>query len=99
MLSERLKYAHHKLFSVTPEQVTKQFRKAADKTECYECVVHSLRHYKISKLVQQGVDHIIVGRISGHKDIRMLQRHVKLDASQYATLMDLESQNLSRNKK
>ncbi|HIF9105377.1 TPA: site-specific integrase [Photobacterium damselae] len=88
VLSERLKYAHHKLFSVSPEQVTKQFRKAADKTECYECVVHSLRHYKISKLVQQGVDHIIVGKISGHKDIRMLQRYVKLDASQFASLMD-----------
>ncbi|MFA0356920.1 tyrosine-type recombinase/integrase [Vibrio breoganii] len=50
--------------------------------------VHSLRHYKISKLIQQGVDHIVVGKISGHKDVRVLNRYVKLDISEYASLMD-----------
>lgn len=88
ILNEAINQGNNKLFDIEADYVTRQFRIAADKAGCPLCVVHSLRHYKLSKLISQGIDHVIVAKISGHQDIRMLQRYVKLDASGLAHLMD-----------
>ncbi|GIU11859.1 tyrosine-type recombinase/integrase [Shewanella glacialipiscicola] len=88
ILNEAINRGKNKLFDIEADHVTRQFRIAADKAGCPLCVVHSLRHYKLSKLISQGIDHVIVAKISGHQDIRMLQRYVKLDASGLAHLMD-----------
>ncbi|WP_252018908.1 site-specific integrase [Vibrio sp. SCSIO 43136] len=77
------------IFSALPEFVSKQFRRAADMEGLGEFVVHSLRHYRLSKLIQAGHDSILVSKVSGHKDHRMLSRYVKLDATSLAcTLFD-----------
>lgn len=77
------------LFNALPEHVSKKFRKAADKEGLSEFVVHSLRHYRLSKLIQAGHDSVLVSKVSGHRDHRVLSRYVKLDAETLAkTLFD-----------
>lgn len=83
VLSKRLELIEGKaetypLFSVMPEFVSKQFRKAADREGLSDFVLHSLRHYRLSKLIGAGHDSILVSKVSGHKDHRMLNRYVKL---------------------
>ncbi|EGR2322693.1 site-specific integrase [Vibrio alginolyticus] len=75
------------LFNVMPEYLSKQFRKAADKEGLSEFVVHSLRHYRLSKLIAAGHDAVLVSKVSGHKDHRMLNRYVKLDATDLASML------------
>ncbi|MCR9533007.1 MULTISPECIES: site-specific integrase [Vibrio harveyi group] len=92
VLSKRLdliegKAETYPLFSVMPEFVSKQFRKAADKEGLSDFVLHSLRHYRLSKLIGAGHDSILVSKVSGHKDHRMLNRYVKLDATNLASLL------------
>lgn len=69
--------------------LSKAFRVAADEEGLNDFVLHSLRHYRLSKLIQAGHDHMLVSKLSGHKDIRVLNRYVKVDVSQLAvTLFD-----------
>lgn len=92
VLSKRLELIEGKadtypLFSVMPEFVSKQFRKAADREGLSDFVLHTLRHYRLSKLIGAGHDSILVSKVSGHKDHRMLNRYVKLDATDLASLL------------
>ncbi|BBM65282.1 hypothetical protein VA249_19280 [Vibrio alfacsensis] len=74
----------YRVFSVLPEFVSKSFRKAADRVGLKNFVVHSLRHYRLSKLIEAGHDSILVSKVSGHRDHRVLSRYVKLDAEALA---------------
>lgn len=77
------------LFNTQPMYLSKAFRVAADEEGLNDFVLHSLRHYRLSKLIQAGHDHMLVSKLSGHKDIRVLNRYVKVDVSQLAvTLFD-----------
>ena len=75
------------LFNALPEYVSKKFRKAADKEGLSDFVVHSLRHYRLSKLIQAGHDGVLVSKVSGHRDHRVLSRYVKLDAQALALVL------------
>ncbi|KJY68413.1 integrase [Vibrio coralliilyticus] len=78
-----------RLFRTQPMYLSKAFRVAADEEGLNDFVLHSLRHYRLSKLIQAGHDHMLVAKLSGHKDIRVLNRYVKVDVSQLAaTLFD-----------
>jgi integrase len=72
------------IFRLLPEYVSKQFRKAADEEGLPNLVLHSLRHHRLSKLIEAGHDSILVSKVSGHRDHRVLSRYVKLDASALA---------------
>ncbi len=72
------------IFSALPEYVSKKFRKAADEEGLHEFVLHSLRHYRLSKLIEAGHDSVLVSKVSGHRDHRVLSRYVKLDAEALA---------------
>lgn len=75
------------LFAIQPEYLSKQFRKAADKAGLHDFVLHTLRHYRLSSLIAAGHDSIVVSKVSGHKDHRMLNRYVKLNASDLASML------------
>ncbi|MEZ9888116.1 tyrosine-type recombinase/integrase [Vibrio breoganii] len=75
------------VFNIRGEFVSKQFRKAADSCHAYDFVIHSLRHYRLSKLIQAGHDHLLVSKVSGHKDVRTLSRYVHLDATDLAMML------------
>ncbi|ROV61758.1 site-specific integrase [Vibrio ponticus] len=89
ILKKRLDYLDgkpdtYRVFSLLPEFVSKSFRKAADKVGLEHFVIHSLRHYRLSKLIEAGHDSILVSKVSGHRDHRVLSRYVKLDAEALA---------------
>lgn len=75
------------IFNLRGEYVSKQWRKACDKEGLDKCVLHSLRHYRLSKLVGAGHDHLLISKVSGHKDVRTLSRYVKLDATDLASML------------
>ncbi|MGL4223994.1 MAG: site-specific integrase [Vibrio sp.] len=75
------------LFHINPEHLSKQFRRAADRAGLSEFVLHSLRHYRLSKLMAAGHDAVVVSKLSGHKDHRMLNRYVKLDPTDLARML------------
>ena len=47
-------------------------------------VFHLLRHESLSRYAERGIDLLRLQLISGHRDIRHLQRYVKLDAKALA---------------
>ncbi|TCT40564.1 site-specific recombinase XerD [Vibrio crassostreae] len=75
------------VFSIMPEYLSKQFRKAADEAGLGDFVLHTLRHYRLSSLIAAGHDAVLVSKVSGHKDHRMLNRYIKLDATALAGLL------------
>ncbi|MEZ9705466.1 site-specific integrase [Vibrio breoganii] len=77
----------YKLFRMRPERLSKEFRKAADKEGLSEFVVHSLRHYRLSKFIANGHDAMLVSKVSGHRDHRALNRYVKIDAEDLANIL------------
>lgn len=84
ILEKRVSYVSgrshlYPLFQLMPEFVSKQFRKAADREGLHEFVLHSLRHYQLSRLIQSGHDSILVSKVSGHKDHRILNRYIKVN--------------------
>lgn len=47
-------------------------------------VFHLLRHQALSRYAERGMDPLRLQLIGGHRDIRHLQRYVKLDAKALA---------------
>lgn len=45
---------------------------------------HDLRHEATSRLVEKGLEILDVATITGHKDLRMLQRYTHLKAENLA---------------
>lgn len=77
----------YKLFQVSAQRLSKEFRKAADMEGLGEFVLHSLRHYRLSKFIANGHDAMLVSKVSGHKDHRMLNRYVKIEAEDLASIL------------
>lgn len=49
---------------------------------------HDLRHEATSRFFEKGLSQIEVAAITGHKDIRMLQRYTHLQVKDLATKLD-----------
>lgn len=67
-----------RLFQLSPYRVSRTFREAADSIGGFEWVFHSMRHYACTRFFEIGLQAIEVAAISGHKDMRMLQRYTHL---------------------
>jgi integrase len=52
---------------------------------------HDLRHEAISRLFEKGLNIAEVGAISGHRDLKMLQRYTHLRAADLAVRLDSPS--------
>lgn len=73
-----------KLFPISPYRVSRTFREAADSIGGYDWVFHSMRHYACTRFFEIGLQAMEVAAISGHKDMRMLQRYTHLSPSSLA---------------
>lgn len=73
-----------KLFPVSPYRVSRTFREAADSIGGFDWVFHSMRHYACTRFFEIGLQAIEVAAISGHKDMRMLQRYTHLSPTTLA---------------
>lgn len=73
-----------KLFPISPYRVSRTFREAADSLGGFDWVFHSMRHYACTRFFEIGLQAIEVAAISGHKDMRMLQRYTHLSPTTLA---------------
>ncbi|MBO9535209.1 site-specific integrase [Herbaspirillum sp.] len=69
---------------VTGEAVKRAFQNARKRAGIEDLRFHDLRHEAITRLFEKGLNPIEVASISGHKDMRMLQRYTHLEANKLA---------------
>lgn len=73
---------------VTGEAVKRAFQNARKRAGIEDLRFHDLRHEAVTRLFEKGLHPIEVASISGHKDMRMLQRYTHLEASKLALKLD-----------
>ncbi len=66
------------LFHLKPDSVSCAFYRACKTLGIQNLTFHDLRHEAISRLFEKGLDMMEVSAISGHKDLKMLQRYTHL---------------------
>ena len=69
---------------VTTEAIKKAFILSTKRAGIEDFHFHDLRHEAISRLFERGLNIMEVASISGHKDLRMLQRYTHLRAEDLA---------------
>lgn len=69
-----------KLFEISGNGVRLAWEHLRVRAECPDLHFHDLRHEAVSRLFEKGLDVIAVATISGHKELRMLQRYTHLRA-------------------
>lgn len=73
------------VFATTAEAVKLAFQRAVKRAELEDFRFHDLRHEAISRLAERGDLSILeVAAISGHRDLRMLQRYTHLSVMKIA---------------
>jgi len=60
---------------IIASNVLRAFYKALERSEISDFRFHDLRHTFATRLAQAGVDFYKIGKLLGHKDIRMTQRY------------------------
>ena len=77
--------AKHKfVFPVSDNAVRLAWERLRAKAGCPDLNFHDLRHEAVSRLFEKGLDMMSVASISGHKELRMLQRYTHLRAEDLA---------------
>ena len=69
---------------LTGEAVKRAFRRAVRRAGIEDFHFHDLRHEATSRLFERGLNIMEVAAITGHKDLRMLQRYTHLRAEDLA---------------
>ncbi len=78
-----------RLFEVTGSGVTQALINARRKLGLSEDIrVHQLRHSRISLVARKGFNNAQIMAVSGHRDVRSVQRYTHLNASDVVKLLD-----------
>jgi integrase len=77
-------YLGGNVFPVTPNALRGVWRRAAKKVRIDNLRFHDLRHEATSRLFEKGLNVMEVATITGHKDLKMLQRYTHLRAEDLA---------------
>ena len=86
---ERCPSPQARLFPVTGVGVTQALRRARRKLGLSEDIrVHQLRHSRISLVARKGFNNAQIMAVSGHKDVRSVQRYTHLNAADVVDLLD-----------
>jgi integrase len=84
-LSSGQKSENDLVFGYTSEQsITTAFKRACLRTNIQDLNFHDLRHEAISRLFESGLNIIEAAAVSGHKELRMLQRYTHLKPANIA---------------
>jgi integrase len=75
------------VFGMSAEAIKRSFGRLVRKLEIGDFHFHDLRHTAITHYARSGLNPLQLAVISGHKDIRMLQRYTHLKASEVVALM------------
>ncbi|OEJ65645.1 tyrosine-type recombinase/integrase [Magnetovibrio blakemorei] len=87
--SEHCSNPHAKLFPVDAHSVTTAFRRARQKVGLDEDVrLHQLRHTRITIVARKGFNQAQIMMVSGHRDVRSVQRYTHLNVGDVINLLD-----------
>lgn len=75
------------LFSLTSASLDHLFRKGRDRSMIEELTFHDTRHEAITRLAKK-LNVLELGRMVGHRDLRMLQIYYNETSDQLAKLLD-----------
>lgn len=74
-------------FELRADSVTQAFSRACKRAGLKDLRLHDLRHEATSRFFEKGFNTMQVALITGHRDIRMLQRYTHLRAEDLAKLL------------
>lgn len=84
-LSSGQKSENDLVFGYTSEQsITTAFKRACIRSNIKDLNFHDLRHEAISRLFESGLNIIEAAAVSGHRELRMLQRYTHLKPANIA---------------
>jgi len=83
----RLEEGKGLVFEMSAEAIKRAFGRLVRKLKISDMRFHDLRHTAITRYARLGLNPIQLSVISGHKDIRMLQRYTHLQASEVVAMM------------
>jgi integrase len=69
------------IFKVKAGSVSQAFKRSCAKLKIEDLRFHDLRHEATTRLFELGLNVIEVGSITGHRDLKMLNRYTHLKAS------------------
>ncbi|TXN07332.1 site-specific integrase [Methylobacterium sp. WL103] len=72
------------VFSATPNTVRLAWERLTRRVGMSDLHLHDLRHEAVSRLFEKGFNVVEVASISGHRELRMLQRYTHLRAADLA---------------
>jgi integrase len=79
---------HERVFPMTGNAVRQAFEHLRVRAEMSDFHFHDLRHEAISRLVEKGLNLAEVGSISGHRELKTLQRYTHLRAADLVARLD-----------
>lgn len=78
-----------RLFPVTPHAVSTAFRRARKQVGLDDDVrLHQLRHTRITEVAKRGFNQAQIMMVSGHRDVRSVQRYTHLNVKDVISLLD-----------
>jgi integrase len=77
-----------RVFPVTGNGVKLAWVRLRNRAGCADLHFHDLRHEAVSRLFERGLNIAEVSAISGHKELRMLQRYTHLRAVDLVRRLD-----------
>ncbi|WP_306424617.1 site-specific integrase [Methylobacterium thuringiense] len=76
------------VFSTAPNAVRLAWERLTRRVGLSDLHLHDLRHEAVSRLFEKGFNVVEVASISGHRELRMLQRYTHLRAADLAARLD-----------
>lgn len=77
------------MFPVAPHSVSTAVRRARNKVGLDDDVrLHQLRHTRITEVAKKGLNQAQIMMVSGHRDIRSVQRYTHLSVQDVIELID-----------
>jgi len=73
-----------KVVGMTPDAITRAFKRSCDRAGIEDARIHDLRHEGVSRLFEAGLDLMEVASVSGHKTLGQLKRYTHLKAADLA---------------
>ncbi|MBP5857978.1 site-specific integrase [Marivibrio halodurans] len=85
----RVKHPDAPLFPVVPHSVTTAVRRARQKAGLSPDIrLHQLRHTRITNVAKKGLNQAQIMMVSGHRDVRSVQRYTHLRVKDVVGLID-----------
>lgn len=86
---EACPYPRSRLFPVTPHSVSTAVRRARKRARlCDDVRLHQLRHTRITNVAKRGLNQAQIMMISGHRDVRSVQRYTHLSVQDVLKFVD-----------